>query len=189
MDWLVENIWASSYPCCCDYAAACPDGLEGVHYLRQRSYVVSMRTLSAAARAGNVDLVAELLAEGVEASSFGMLTIEGGHVNVMHELLVASHTLRLCMLNIAFDLAVLHGNLPAATWMVEELGLEPSTLHTLEAAQSGSLDLVTYLHERGAKMTQKAVEYGAQGGNRAILEWLAAHSGGIPPPGGIGAVG
>ncbi|KXZ51036.1 hypothetical protein GPECTOR_14g275 [Gonium pectorale] len=128
--------------------------------------------LAAAARAGKVDLVAELLTAGVAAyESLAWAAVQGGSVQMLRVLVAAGIPLP----SNALPEAVSRGNLPEVTWMVEELGMERDSLQACTAAASGSLELVSYLHENGAVVVGMLAECGALGGNIAVLEWLAAH--------------
>ena len=63
------------------------------------------------------------------------------------------------------------------------LGVDADWVANHGAAASGSMELLLWLDERGAKWTEPAFCDAAEGGSEEVLEWLVAH--GCPMPVGV----
>ncbi|KXZ45226.1 hypothetical protein GPECTOR_57g516 [Gonium pectorale] len=195
-DWRAKVEWlegeASARPHHgCDYAATCPDGQERVRYLRQHGHEVSQWTLDAAARAGNAELVEELLAEGPQMMSDAawFSGLAGGNVQVLWTLAAADPG---SLPPYALSLAAEGGHLPAVVWVVEQKRWEGEFVTISGIAASGSLEMLQCMQQRGCQVSAWTVEAGAEAGSCPIVEWLAASgvlaqvrkssAGGLPLP-------
>ncbi|KXZ42073.1 hypothetical protein GPECTOR_210g416 [Gonium pectorale] len=172
VEWL-EGETSDRHHDSCDYAAACPDGLERIRYLRQRGHEVSKRTLAAAARAGNAELVAELIAEGAQVMDgrTWLAALDGGNVQVLWALAAANAGPRPPY---ALTVAAEGGHMPAVAWVVEQKPWERGFVPVTGIASSGSLTMLQYLQAQGFEVSALTVMAGAEAGSCPIVEWLAA---------------
>ncbi|GLC46471.1 hypothetical protein PLESTM_001879100 [Pleodorina starrii] len=79
------------------------------------------------------------------------------------------------------------GHLPLVTWAVEGLGVAPAdgAASLLDcAAESGNLELMTWLHDRGWALGPRAITNGAKSGCEEALEWLVERGCPFPLDGG-----
>ncbi|GLC70439.1 hypothetical protein PLESTF_000973700 [Pleodorina starrii] len=79
------------------------------------------------------------------------------------------------------------GHLPLVVWAVEGLGVAPAVgaASLLDcAAESGSLELMTWLHVRGWALGPRAIPKGAESGCEEALEWLVEQGCPFPLDGG-----
>ncbi|PNH04515.1 Ankyrin repeat domain-containing protein, partial [Tetrabaena socialis] len=159
----------------CRAAAATPDALSRLQWLRQRSYQFDSWVAASAAGAGNVEALEYVLGQGVKeyAEQRGMMwrAARGGHVAVMEVL----HARGVPISENAVCVAALNAHLPAVAWLVERLGAATAlTTDVFEAAaRAGSMELLAWLRARGCPWDATVFAAAAAEGSEEQLEWLA----------------
>ncbi|PNH06649.1 Ankyrin repeat domain-containing protein [Tetrabaena socialis] len=176
-DWQAKVEWLEARGCpktveACWKAAAKPDALSRLQWLRQRGYPLSSNVATSAAEVGNVEALQYVLDEGVGVDD-GMMwcAAEGGHVAVMEVL----HARSAPMSEETVGLAAAAGHLTAVAWLVERLGAGAALTTDVfaAAAQAGSMELLRWLRARGCPWDETVFAAGAEGGSEEQLEWLA----------------
>ncbi|PNH01266.1 Ankyrin repeat domain-containing protein, partial [Tetrabaena socialis] len=175
-DWQAKVEWLEARGCpqtaaACMTAAAKPDALPRLQWLRQLGYPLNGSVAASAAEAGNVEALQYVLGQGVGVNVDLMrCAAEGGHVAVMEVL----HARGVPMSGEAVRTAAA-GHLPAVAWLVERLGADRAlTTHVFAAAaRVGSMELLRWLRGRGCPWDAMVFAAGAAGGSEEQLEWLA----------------
>jgi ankyrin repeat protein len=90
--------------------------------------------------------------------------------------------------NKKLDKAIKFGDLDFYKYLVEEKGAKIGDDAVEKAAETGNLELVTYLVEKGAKIGDDAVEYAAKTGNLELVEYLVKNGAKIGDDAVSGAV-
>ncbi|KXZ45296.1 hypothetical protein GPECTOR_56g392 [Gonium pectorale] len=170
-------------------AAKRPDALERFAWLAQRRYprrpedgYGANAPLVAAAAAGNAAAVL-FLAEGWPADTslpdVWCAAAGKGHLHVLQALHAAG---RCVGAQYAANYAARSGHLHVLAWLVETPGLGPPLDEELfrAAAESGSVELLAWLRERGCPWDERSFAAAARSGCEAALEWLAER--GCPMP-------
>ncbi|KXZ45052.1 hypothetical protein GPECTOR_59g660 [Gonium pectorale] len=192
-DWAAKVEWLEAQGCPRSSpwpAAECPDAVARLAWLRARGFPFELSLANIAAKTGNVVAVQYLLGEaGVQLSSYDAVSVVAGpaagfgHLAVLQALHGggwSSHAAGGWPRNIIADCArtaASHGHLHVLTWLVgtfgaEAVGMDPSLFK--EAAFSGSVDLMTWLQERGCGWSREALTAAACSGCEEAVEWLVA---------------
>ncbi|PNH01437.1 Ankyrin repeat domain-containing protein [Tetrabaena socialis] len=175
-DWRAKVEWLEAQGCtqtaeACHVAAARPDALTRLQWLRQRGYPLDMFVAGDAAEAGNVEALQYVLSQGVGVRS-GMMqrAAERGHVAVMEVL----HARGVRMDEETVRAAAAGGHLPSVAWLVERLGAGATlTTYVFEAAaKAGSMELLRWLRAGGCPWDATVFAAVAGYGSEEQLEWL-----------------
>ncbi|PNH08368.1 Ankyrin repeat domain-containing protein [Tetrabaena socialis] len=166
-DWQAKVEWleARGYPRAigaCKAAAARPDALPRLQWLRQRRYPLDRDVAEDAAEVGNVEALQYVLSQGIEVHP-GMMrrAARGGHMAIMEVL----HARGVPVDEETVKTAAEAGHLPAVAWLVERLGAA--------AARAGSMELLRWLRAWGCPWDDGVFAAVAGGGSEEQLEWLA----------------
>ncbi|PNH06642.1 Ankyrin repeat domain-containing protein [Tetrabaena socialis] len=176
-DWQAKVEWlqARGYPqglWAFKEAAAKPDALSRLQWLRQRGYRISSIAARSAAKAGNVEVLQYVLGQGIVADAEMMAgAAQGGHVAVMEVL----HARGVRSDESTMWSAARRGHLPAMAWLVERLGARTALTARVFAlaACSGRMELLTWLRDRGCLVNEATFARAAAYGSEEQLEWLA----------------
>ncbi|PNH02875.1 Ankyrin repeat domain-containing protein, partial [Tetrabaena socialis] len=189
VEWL-EGQGAAANPShgACAWAASRPDALNRLTWLRGRGYPWDWQATNSAAAAGNLDALRYLLAEGcpvqgdtlVPAARAGQLA----SLQTLH-----AHNSIFTVWDFAFVCAARGGHMPVVAWLLEQQLVSIAYLqqcHYLlsEAAQSGSVELMAWLRDRGCLWREDNFFCAAETGSEEALEWLVAQGCPMPGPGG-----
>ncbi|PNH04222.1 Ankyrin repeat domain-containing protein [Tetrabaena socialis] len=151
-------------------AAAKPDALPRLQWLRQRGYPLDMGA-GRAAVAGNAEALRYVLGQGVGVSSAILQrAAQGGHVAVMKVLQARGAR----MGEETVGAAAAAGHLAAVAWLVERLGAGAAlTTHVFAAAaKAGSMKLLRWLRAQGCPWDATVFATAAGYGSEEQLEWL-----------------
>ncbi|KXZ45253.1 hypothetical protein GPECTOR_56g349 [Gonium pectorale] len=195
-DWQAKVEWLESHafsPTCQAFAAAAklPDALERFAWLAQRGYPIhpehedAVEPLAETAGSGNTAAVlflAERGQRGDHDEGIGLASAWAatqGHLHVLQALHAAGWRLDA---QVVSRCAASGGHLHVVAWLVEtpDLGVALDGELFCCAAQSGSVELLAWLRERGCPWDSRAVTAAARSGCVAALEWLAER--GCPMP-------
>ncbi|GLC46450.1 hypothetical protein PLESTB_001718600 [Pleodorina starrii] len=166
------------------------DEVERLVLMQERGSIDVLECLSEAVDSGNADVVRHLrqipgllddnLLDFVD-DDFVDEAAQRGHLNVLVELLAAGWDISPA----AACAAARNGHLHVLKWMEGPEG-DPEAAEALQeamqdpyfnliavGAESGSVELVAWLRERGCPWNQKAFVAAAKSGNAAMLEWMA----------------
>ncbi|PNH05614.1 hypothetical protein TSOC_008091 [Tetrabaena socialis] len=191
-DWQAKVEWlpGRGYPlrtADCSALAALPDAAARCAWLRARGVPLRAGLATEAARAGNVEALSWLLAEGVgvedgeavlAAASAGQL----GALQALHAHGCAFPPDSVCA-------AARSGSLPTVAWLVEVLASQQAgqagqqhltPLVFSYAVMSGCMELLAWLRQRRCPWDAAAVVLAAQAGSEEMLEWLAAQGSPMP---------
>ncbi|GLC61125.1 hypothetical protein PLESTB_001720600 [Pleodorina starrii] len=117
--------------------------------------------VAAAAEVGNVDVLLQLLATGLPMTlNAAKRAARRGHLHVLQRLLLEGPD------------AVGPAAAAAAAEVLQAALQDPGLMKC--GAESGSLEMVVWLRERGCPWDADAFEGAADSGNAAMLEWMAA---------------
>ncbi|GFR45604.1 hypothetical protein Agub_g7001 [Astrephomene gubernaculifera] len=173
-DWRAKIAWLEGLGVpkssdACREAAACPDALDRLHWLRQRRYAAAADAAAVAAKLGRTDVLEYLLGEGVVPDVWAARwAAEGGHVAVLTLLQSCGCPVRDSMVLYA---AARTGQMAALQWLLP--GDESGSAYLFYcAAQSGSVELLAWLRDRGCPRDATAFQGAAQAGCEEALEWL-----------------
>ncbi|KXZ45011.1 hypothetical protein GPECTOR_59g618 [Gonium pectorale] len=186
-DWAAKVEWLEAQGCPRDspwQVAERPDAVARLAWLRSRGFPLDTHCVNAAAARGNVAAVEYLLGEaGVRTASSDQRTViggaaGGGHLVVLQALHAAGWpigTATNCAL--AARLAASHGHLHVLAWLVETFGAEavgmgPDLLEA--AAESGSVELMAWLRERGCGWDADCYYGAIVSGCEEAVGWLVA---------------
>ncbi|GFR45491.1 hypothetical protein Agub_g6835, partial [Astrephomene gubernaculifera] len=152
-------------------AVACPDALDRMRWLRDRGYPLHKKVVLWAARAGSRDALAFLLSEGMAPEEYSIRGVAGGgHLAALQ--LLRDHGCPMDEATVAS--AARAGHLHVVVWLVEALGdelLQEKSVCTA-AMESGNLELLRWLRERGWPWGTDAFTQAAAAGCEEVLEWL-----------------
>ncbi|GLC60661.1 hypothetical protein PLESTB_001655000 [Pleodorina starrii] len=206
-DWRAKVEWllAQGFPLtvdCWRAAASRPDWLERLDWLQQKGLQLDVRAALAAARAGRVDALLYLMAQGVRLGGFeSMLATEAagsGHLYVLQAL--AERDVRWDV-GVSLQHAAASGHTHVVKWLLETFagggadgpaggdggggegggggggdGGEDAQRLMQEAATvaagAGSLELLTWLYDRGCRFHEQTFAVAAEWGSEEMLEWL-----------------
>ncbi|KXZ48207.1 hypothetical protein GPECTOR_29g113 [Gonium pectorale] len=182
-DWAAKVEWLEAQGCptttmAALKAAGMPDdgeALARLTWLQVRGCPVGEEAVEAAAYAGNMSPLVHLLAEVPVADEEGSAeavggATEGGHLAALQALQAAGWPIDFPCFARA---AAAAGHLHVLAWMLEA---EPVALDEVlfgAAAQSGSVELLAWLRQRGCSWDATAYHGAAFSGCVAALEWLA----------------
>ncbi|PNH07772.1 hypothetical protein TSOC_005743 [Tetrabaena socialis] len=187
-DWKAKVEWleglgaaASSSPEACAKAASRPDALDRLSWLRGRGYPWDWRATEAVAVAGNLDALRYLLAKGCPVQeSTGWAVAEAGQLASLQALHAHSNTFTRWKSALAG--AGRGGHLPVVAWLLEQQLVSllqcPSLL--CKAANSGSVELLAWLRDRGCPWGDDSFHCAVGAGSEEALDWLVAQ--GCPMP-------
>ncbi|KXZ49621.1 hypothetical protein GPECTOR_20g478 [Gonium pectorale] len=177
-DWAAKVEWLEAQGCprsssATPEAAKRPDALARLTWLQNRESFVGADAVEAAARAGNVAALQYLLAVvPAEQSRASIKAAKGGHLAALQVLHAAGWEVRP---RDAALTAVRAGHLHVLAWLVEALGAEAVQLDDAlfaAAAESGSVELLAWLRERGCPWGALVLAGAAQSGCEEAVEWL-----------------
>ncbi|PNH05989.1 Ankyrin repeat domain-containing protein [Tetrabaena socialis] len=183
-DWRAKVEWLEGRGYCrtaaaCEQAAKQPDGLARLQWLRQRGYPLDSTLIEHAGHAGNTDLLDFLLEEGVEMDQDRRRWAANaaacmGHVSFLRALLY-EHGCQAADLRGPTAAAARAGRLPVLEFLVEALGAaDVLTVGVFKTAtQSGSVELLGWLHAHGCPWDQSVFSAAAELGSEEVVEWLA----------------
>ncbi|GLC37060.1 hypothetical protein PLESTB_001396000 [Pleodorina starrii] len=200
-DWQAKVEWLEGlgYP---RMVKACKSAIQAgngdaavarLQWLRGRGYPLEAAVADTAVDFGNLAALRFLMEQaGVRPAGnvFTVMIAAGrGHLAVLQYLLASG--LRVDARSVALE-AARGGHLPLVAWAVEGLGVAPADGATslLDcAAESGNLELMTWLHVRGWALGPRAINNGIESGCEEVLEWLVERGCPFPIDGGafIGA--
>ncbi|GLC47529.1 hypothetical protein PLESTM_002098400 [Pleodorina starrii] len=183
-DWQAKVEWLEGlgYPPksrACEFALEAGDGdvvKARLQWLRGRGYPLEAEVADAAVDLGNLAALRFLMEQvGVRPSDDQFILPDAarqGHLAVLQYLHASG--LLVDARSVAEETAR-QGHLPIVSWAVEGLGVAPadgedSLLDC--AAESGNLELMTWLHVRGWALGPTAIPNGAESGCEEALEWL-----------------
>ncbi|GFR43346.1 hypothetical protein Agub_g4268, partial [Astrephomene gubernaculifera] len=150
------------------------DAMDRLRWLRGRGYPVDDETAEAAAYAGNVAALQEILLwnGSIQLGEIDLgFVASRGHLDVLKFLHQRGfHPDRYDAWNAARG-----GRLHVLEWLFEEVGLADVEGLLGQAARSGSVELMAWLHARGAHMEEDVMCGAAEAGCEETLEWLAEH--------------
>ncbi|PNH04452.1 hypothetical protein TSOC_009386 [Tetrabaena socialis] len=181
-DWKAKVEWleglgaaARSSPEACAKAASRPDALDRLTWLRGRGYPWDWRATDAVAVAGNLDALRYLLAKGCPVQeSTGWAVAEAGQLASLQALHAHSNTFTRWKSALAG--AGRGGHLPVVAWLLEQQLVSllqcPSLL--CKAANSGSVELLAWLRDRGCPWGDDSFHCAVGAGSEEALEWLVA---------------
>ncbi|GFR44820.1 hypothetical protein Agub_g6158 [Astrephomene gubernaculifera] len=179
-DWQAKIEWlealAAGLPkdhAACHGAAFHPDALPRLIWLRQRGHPFGETVALGAAAAGNVAALTYLLDEGgvqPDADLTHRATARG-HLGVLQMLHARG---ALAPEGVDWRGMAGEGHLGVMAWLVEEVGLRLPASVPVHAARSGSLPLLSWLHERGVAWSCEAFNEAAGAGSEEAVEWLLA---------------
>ncbi|GLC49986.1 hypothetical protein PLESTB_000330000 [Pleodorina starrii] len=198
-DWQAKVEWLEGlgYP---RMASACTSALRAgdgdavvarLQWLRGRGYPLDAGVADDAVDLGNVAAL-RFLVEQAGVRPFGepfrgcsMNSARRGHLAVLQYLHASGLPINT---RIVAEEAARAGHLPIVSWAVEGLGVAPaddgadSLLDC--AAESGNLELMTWLYVRGWALGPTAITNGAKSGCEEALEWLVERGCPFPLDGG-----
>ncbi|GLC49934.1 hypothetical protein PLESTB_000324600 [Pleodorina starrii] len=195
-DWQAKVEWLEGlgYPRMarvCTFAvwAGNGDAVEArLQWLHGRGYPLEAEVADAAVRAGNLAALRFLVEQaGVRPTGHRIdvtTAAARGHLAVLQYLHASG-----LPANTRFvaEAAARAGHLPLVAWAVEDLGVAPAdgedSLLDL-AAESGNLELMAWLHDRGWALGPTAIPNGAVRGCEEALEWLVERGCPFPLNGG-----
>ncbi|GLC50019.1 hypothetical protein PLESTB_000333600 [Pleodorina starrii] len=195
-DWQAKVEWLEGlgYPRtarACESALWAGDGDAAVarlQWLRGRGYPLEAAVANAAVSVGNLAALRFLVEQaGVRPTGVQVPVTEAarqGHLAVLQYLHAGG--LRVNTRSVA-EMAARAGHLPLVVWAVEGLGVAPAdgAAWLLDcAAESGNLELMTWLHVRGWALGPRAIPNGAESGCEEALEWLVERGCPFPLDGG-----
>ncbi|KXZ47187.1 hypothetical protein GPECTOR_37g193 [Gonium pectorale] len=184
-DWAAKVEWLQAQGCPRNMPmmeAQRPDAVARLVWLRAQGFAPQPVELRQAAAAGNVAAVQYLLGELGQRMNENIRVLvfttaaRNGHVHVLQALHVAGRFLPVDAFDCARE-AARNGHLHVLAWLVETFGggavrMGPGLLTA--AAESGSVQLMAWLRERGCKWDVSAFTAAANSGCEEAVEWLVA---------------
>ncbi|GFR45438.1 hypothetical protein Agub_g6817 [Astrephomene gubernaculifera] len=176
-DWQAKVEWleARGVPrsgAACSWAAGCPDALDRLKWLRGRGYPLTEGAVEVAVRSNRVGTLEYLLSECnfMPESRCVDTAAEDGHLDVLKVLHAHGESIG------GIWCAARGGHLHVVSWLVEEV-LGERVLWGCPwmmgfAAQSGNLELLRWLRERGCPWNEYTLNRAAEAGCEEALEWL-----------------
>ncbi|PNH10598.1 Ankyrin repeat domain-containing protein [Tetrabaena socialis] len=180
-DWRAKVEWleGQGYPrtaMACAEAVGRPDWRGRLQWLQQRGYPLDGDVAMAATSVGVVDALQYVLEWGVTldqhtATFAAIYPAMGGHLAVLQALHARGFDIAG-----AATAAAEEGHLPIVAWLVEALGAEKVLSAELfaSAAESGNMELLVWLHDRGCPWDESVFSVAGNTGCEEQLEWLAA---------------
>ncbi|GLC38723.1 hypothetical protein PLESTF_001692300 [Pleodorina starrii] len=188
-DWQAKVAWleAQQYPpthqVCVEAAGRGPggDAVGRLQWLHGRGYPMVEAAVNIAASKGDSASLQFLLEQaGVQPGNFAwLLAASDGHLAILqylHGRGVAIYAVEVVRS------AASGGHLHVVAWAVETLGVTPDNAGGLldEAAESGSIELMAWLRDRGWAWASLTVRKAAECGCEEAMEWLVER--GCPLP-------
>ncbi|KXZ45938.1 hypothetical protein GPECTOR_49g522 [Gonium pectorale] len=183
-DWRAKVEWLESRghgpaQASCSGVLRRPDAVERLRWLRQRGYRPSSTVVDVVASCGNMAALEYLLSEGADARGASTtMTAMAGQLDCLRVLWAAGADL-------AWDVgsAAAGGHLHVVAWLVEEAGqaaqLDGGSVFA-EAARSGSVELMSWLRQRGVAMDATVFLAAVESGCEETMAWLVEQ--GCPLP-------
>ncbi len=148
------------------------------HWLHERGYRATEKTVAAAAAEGHLELLTSLIQHGVAPDESSLIHAAGnGHLNVV-EFLIA---IGVPGLEDAVDSAAAGGHLSVVKYLqTAGVRLLPDTIYT--AVCHGQLTMVKYLYDMGCPLTDDMLQIASDSGYTELAEYLAHRLGRPVPP-------
>ncbi|KXZ51850.1 hypothetical protein GPECTOR_11g289 [Gonium pectorale] len=201
-DWVAKVEWleAQGYPKTAEAAgkvARWRKPLERLRWLRERGFPLDQVAVTEAAFKGDVPALQYLLAEGAPSSDDAVSeAIRKNHLSALQAIHAAGRPIDGAK---ALMAAALRGHVHILAWLVGESGLaEPQQLLGnaklfAQAAQSGSIETMEWLQQRGCSWWEEGQDGGqprsalpdlaAAGGHEPSIEWLVERGCPVPDDG------
>ncbi|GLC33384.1 hypothetical protein PLESTM_000055500 [Pleodorina starrii] len=195
-DWQAKVEWLErlGYPrtaTACEFAVRAGNGDAAVarlQWLHGRGYPLDTAVADTAVYFGNLAALRFLVEQaGVRPTGNQFRVMDAArqsHLAVLQYLQASGFRVNACLF--AGD-AARAGHLPVVAWAVEGLGVAPAdSADSLldHAAESGNLELMAWLHDRGWTLGPTATSNGATSGCEEALEWLVDRGCPFPLDGG-----
>ncbi|KXZ51830.1 hypothetical protein GPECTOR_11g27 [Gonium pectorale] len=188
-DWAAKVEWLEAQGCrrradAAWYAAGLPNGngeaLARLTWLRGRGYPVDIHAVVSAAHCGNTATLRYLLPDVPAGAAHRTENVVGGaagggHLAALQALHAAGWPIQPHVQSCTIA-AARRGHLHVLVWLLEALGPEAVTLDAelfSVGAESGSMELLAWLRQRGCPWDAGAYSGAAVSGCEAALEWLA----------------
>ncbi len=125
-----------------------------------------------AVKAGRLDVLTWFRERGCPCHGGDCSTAAGaGHLVLLQQLIAQGSSFKpeRCLVKACYG-----GHIPVAQWLVATYNVPLDSHYIADAAMSGNLDLVKWLHQQGCPWDSEATQHAAMIGNLEIFQWLLA---------------